>query len=130
MLQDSKHRLLEGLNAIVVAREINDDRKNKEMKVLESNMLLEVNNSNKMRGEIEHNFEQITAQRMAQHRTELERQREQRSAVHADLAQQLQDEVKRIAVVLEEQRVARVESGERIVASLDAEFLKLQEAVV
>merc|ERR1712232_736817 len=33
------------------------------------------------------------------------------------------------ASVLEEQRVARVESGERIAASLEAEFQKLQEAV-
>jgi len=130
MLHDSKQRLIEGLQAIAVAREIQDERRSKEIKVLESNVMLEAANASQMRAEIHSRLEELTAQRFGEHQVDLARHREQRSAAHEETSRVLGEEVRRIASILEEQRAARIESGDRIAASLDAEFQKIHEAIV
>lgn len=130
MLVDQTQRLLEGLQAMRVAREIHDERRLKELRIAETNALLDLSKAAQEREEMEARAEEVAAAVVAEQREEIRRDFARRDAVHEDYAREIGDEVKRLAVILEEQRSTRIEYCERIVQSLEAEFQKVHEAIV
>lgn len=129
MLADAKQRLFESLQAMRVAREIHEDRRNQDVKMLESNIMLEISAASKARAEMEARAEELCSRSLAEHQAAVRRHRDEHAAVQKDYARELGEEVKRIAAILEEQRHSRAESGDRISVSLEAEFQKIQEAL-
>lgn len=130
MLADQTQRQFEGLQAMRVAREIHEERRRKELRMIESNVMLDINNASQARAEIESKSGELSNQILAEHRQELERHKAQFEKAHEQSSRELGDEVSRIGSILEEHRASRVEYGERIAAGLEAEFHKVQEAIV
>eukprot|EP00401_Gymnodinium_catenatum_P018377 CAMPEP_0117555802 /NCGR_PEP_ID=MMETSP0784-20121206/51466_1 /TAXON_ID=39447 /ORGANISM="" /LENGTH=282 /DNA_ID=CAMNT_0005353027 /DNA_START=108 /DNA_END=956 /DNA_ORIENTATION=+ len=129
MLHDQAQRLIEGLQAMRVARDIHDERRVKELQMIESNVLLDLSNARQARSELEMRVEEIGNQRIAEYHQELRSNREQQESLHAELSSEIGHEVIRIGAALEEQRAARTQYGERVAASLEDEFSKLDEAI-
>jgi len=130
MMQDQIARLNEGLQALRVAREINEERKLKESRLVEGNFMMDLGKIQQARAELEAKSEEVSNARLAEIREEFQRSQEKHSVTHIELTRQIGDEVKHITTMLEEQRVARTEYGERIVVSLEGEFQKVHDAVV
>lgn len=130
MLGDQTQRLLEGLQAMRVAREIHDERRSKEIRMIENNLQLDLQNSRQARKEIEGRAEDIASARITELHDEMRRERLSSQTVQEDYTREIGEEVRRLTSILEEQRSCRSEYGDRIVASLEAEFQKVQEAVV
>jgi len=130
MLADQSQRLFEGLQAMRVAREIHDERRLKELRMMESTAMLDINKAAQERREIETRSEEVMATCLAAHQEDIQRDQLRRHTVHEDYAREIGEEVTRIAVILEEQRATRIEYGERIVESLEAEFQRVQQAIV
>eukprot|EP00929_Paragymnodinium_shiwhaense_P016376 TRINITY_DN124690_c0_g1_i1.p1 TRINITY_DN124690_c0_g1~~TRINITY_DN124690_c0_g1_i1.p1 ORF type:complete len:291 (+),score=93.99 TRINITY_DN124690_c0_g1_i1:72-944(+) len=130
MLADQAQRLHEGLQAMRVAREIHEERRSKEVRMIESNVMLDLNNARQARADIEQRSEVIAQQRVEEHRQELLRQRQQHQEGVDNFTRELGDELRRISAILDEQRASRLEYGERIAQSLEVEFQKVNEAVL
>lgn len=131
MFADQMQKLLEGLEAMRVAGEIHDERKAKELRLLESSVTLDLNAARQARRDMEARVEQLGDQRMADLREEGLRQLVPRNGgERTDHLQKIGEEVSRFTVHVEEQRSSRVKYGERILDSLSEEFAKVQEAIL
>eukprot|EP00931_Biecheleriopsis_adriatica_P007383 TRINITY_DN108673_c0_g1_i1.p1 TRINITY_DN108673_c0_g1~~TRINITY_DN108673_c0_g1_i1.p1 ORF type:complete len:370 (-),score=78.62 TRINITY_DN108673_c0_g1_i1:34-1104(-) len=130
LLADQVKRLDEGLSAVRVAREIHDERRKKELKVVESSLLVDLEKSTSARQEMESRFQDASEQVFATCREELLKEQSRRETVHDEYAKEISEEVQRLSVLLEEQRSARMEYGERIVGVLEAEFQKVHDSIV
>eukprot|EP00933_Yihiella_yeosuensis_P062501 TRINITY_DN6545_c0_g1_i1.p1 TRINITY_DN6545_c0_g1~~TRINITY_DN6545_c0_g1_i1.p1 ORF type:complete len:321 (+),score=73.38 TRINITY_DN6545_c0_g1_i1:96-1058(+) len=130
MLTDHAQRLAEGIQAMRAAREIQDEQRQKELKVVEGHLMMDIDKVAKVRQEIARNCEAAGESHLAEAREELQKEQSRREAVHDQYAQEVGEEVRRLDVLLEEQRSARLEYGERIVGSLEGEFQKVHDAIV
>lgn len=130
MMQDQVVRLEEGLQALRAAREVNEERKLKESRMVEGNFMMELGKIQQARSELEAKSEEASNAKLAEFREDLQRTQEKHVTSCADLTRQVGDDVKRITAMLEEQRAARTDYGERIVVSLEGEFQKVHDAVV
>jgi len=130
LLSDHMQRLQEGLQAMRVAREIQNERRLKELKVVESSLMVDLEKLSESRYEAEARFEEEGKACLVQCHQELENLYSKRRAVHDGFGREITDEVQRLSVLLEEQRTARMYIGERIVGNLEAEFQKVHDAVV
>lgn len=129
MLADQTQRLVEGLQAMRVAREIHDERRLKEIRMIENSLQLDLQSARQARKEIENRAEELAATRLAELGDELRRERLAHETAQEEYTREIGEEVRRLTAILEDQRSSRMEYGERIVASLEAEFQKVQEAV-
>lgn len=129
LLSDQTQRLLEGLQAMRVAREIHDERRQKELRLVESNAHLDVSKAAQERRELEARMEELSSSSVAEALEGFRREDRRREAQRKDVARELQDETRRLAAMLEEQRASRIEYGERVAESLEAEFCKVEEAL-
>merc|ERR1712232_442545 len=102
----------------------------KEIRMIESQVMLDLNNARQARAEIEQRAEEVSSQQFEEHRQELSVMRSQQEQVHIRYEQELSEEVKHINTILAEQTAARTEYGERISSSLENEFSKVHEAVM
>lgn len=130
MLEDQARRLHEGLQAMRVAREIHDERRAKELQMLEQNIMLEIGKARDGKKKVEATCEDYSCERLRAHQEEILRSRQQHGQVQQTFAREIGDEVKRLSAILEEQKASRVEYGERIVASLEGEYQKVHENIV
>lgn len=130
MIQDQIQRLNEGLQALRVAREIHEERKLKEVRMVESNASTDLGKARQARSELEARVEESGNTKVQEVREDFQRLREKHAAVQAELTGKMGDEVTRISAMIDEQRTARTDYGERIVASLEGEFQKVHDAVV
>lgn len=130
MLGDHAQRLAESLQAMRVAREIQDERHQKEMRMVESNVHLDLNGARQARLEEESRTEEAADTRLNELRDALRRERSAHEAAQQDYAKELGDEVRRLSTSLDEHRESRSDYGERIASSLEAEFEKVQDAIV
>lgn len=130
MLADHSQRLAEGLQAMRVAREIQAERRHKELNVIEGNLLMDIEKVGRGKKDLESKCEEVSEMYVSQLRKEIQKEESQRETVHDGYAREIGDEVRRLALLLEEQRTARLEYGERIVSSLEAEFQKVHGAIV
>jgi len=129
MFEDQAQRLSEGLSAMRVAREIQDERKLKELRMIESSCALDLHSSRKVQRDLEEKLELAVAQRGNELREELLRNRSAHEGSRTDYAHEIGEEVKRLGSVLEEHRDSRMSSGERVVAALEGDFQKVRDAV-
>jgi hypothetical protein len=129
MLTDQMQRLMESLQAMRVAREIHDERRLKEVRMIENSLQLDLQSARQARKEIESRAEDLAAARVAELGDELRRDRVAHESVHEECSRQIGEEVSRLNAILQEQHNSRVEYGERIVSSLEGEFQKVGEAV-
>jgi len=128
MLMDQVQRLNEGLQAMRVAREIQEERRQQELRILEGNVQQDLIKAREDRKDFQARLEERGEKFLRERREEIRQYRHVDE--DADYPQRLSDQVYRINGILEEQRTARVEYGERISKSLEAEFKKVAEAVV
>merc|ERR550514_2691619 len=70
MLSDELQKLLEGLAAMRVAQEIQDERRGKELKMLESNLALDLSAAREARQDAEGRAEQLCEQQIMELREE------------------------------------------------------------
>merc|ERR1712187_668817 len=73
---------------------------------------------------------EYSAKGLEVHRVELAQHREENTRLHSEYSRELSDEVKRLSALMEEQRLARVEYGDRTVVSLEVELHKVNDAIV
>lgn len=130
MLGDHAQRVAEALQAMRVAREIQDERHQKEMRMVESNVHLDLNGARQARLEEEARIEEAADTRLNELRDALQRERSAHEAAQQDYAQELGEEVRRLSASVDEHRESRSEYGERIASSLETEFEKVQDAIV
>jgi len=129
MLADQTQRLLEGLQAMRVAREIHEERRLKEIRMMENNLQLDLQSARQARKEIETRAEDLASSRIAELGDELRRERLAHESVQEEYTREIGEEVRRLTAILEDQHKTRTEYGDRIVASLEGEFVKVQQAV-
>lgn len=130
MLGDHAQRLAEALQAMRVAREIQDERHQKEMRMVESNVHLDLNGARQARHEEESRIEEAADTRLNELREALRRERSAHEAAQQDYAKELGEEVRRLSAAVDEHRESRSDYGERIASSLESEFEKVQDAIV
>lgn len=130
VLADQSQRLQEGLHAMRVAREIQDERRQKELKVVESGFLIDLEKATGARIAMAAHLDEAGQTAIEECHAEVEKECQKRTAVHNDYAREIGEEVQRLAVHLEEQRTSRMEYGERIVGNLEAEFQKVHDAIL
>lgn len=128
-LVDQSRRLLEGLEAMRGAREIHQERREKELRLLETNTMLDLSRASQARGEMQvgvaRRAETYARESLGGVRDEQARQAREREA----RALEAGEELGRFALSLEEHRAAREECGERALGGLQAELRKASEAV-
>jgi len=129
MLGDQTQRLTEGLEAMKVAREIHEERRVKEVRMVENSLQLDLQSARQARKEIESRAEELAVARLAELAEELRRERLSHETVQEEYTREISEEVRRLNGIVEDQHNSRVEYGERIVASLEGEFQKVQETV-
>jgi len=129
-LCEQAKRLQEGLHALRVSEEIQDERRQKELKVVESSMLSDLQKAASERQQAEQKHEESISSRLDECRVELLKEQSQRETVHDDCGREVGEEVQRLQALLEKQTALRLEYGEQIVAHLEAEFRKVQDAIV
>lgn len=129
MLADQMQRLNEGLQAMRVAREIHDERRLKEIRMIENSLQLDLQGARQARKEIENRAEELSAARLAELGDELRRERLAHETVQEEYTREIGDEVRRLNGILEDQHNSRVEYGDRIIASLEGEFQKVETSV-
>eukprot|EP00930_Biecheleria_cincta_P003827 TRINITY_DN104738_c0_g1_i1.p1 TRINITY_DN104738_c0_g1~~TRINITY_DN104738_c0_g1_i1.p1 ORF type:complete len:353 (-),score=83.97 TRINITY_DN104738_c0_g1_i1:155-1213(-) len=130
VLADQSQRLQEGLHAMRVAREIHEERRQKEVKVVESGFLMDCERTTGARIAMTAHLEEAGHAAIEECRAEVQKECQAREAVHHNYAREIAEEVQRLMVHLEEQRTARMEYGERIIGSLEAEFQKVHDAIL
>lgn len=130
MFGDHAQRISEALLALRVAREIQDERHQKEMRMLESNVHLGLDGARQARLKEEARREEAADTRLNELRDALRRERSAHDSAQQDYAKELGEEVRRLSTAADEHREARSEYGERIASSLEAEFEKLQDAIL
>merc|ERR1712050_280595 len=104
MLADQTQRLVEGLQAMRAAREIHEERRWKEKRMMENNLQLDLQNARQARKEIESRSEDLASSRLAELGDELRRKRLAHESVHEDHTREIGEEVKRLTAIFEEQR--------------------------
>lgn len=130
MLADHSQRLLENLHAMRVAREIQEERRHKELRMLEGNVTLDLHKAKEEREEMAARLEEKGARCLSEMKESVRTMRLQRDAECEDHTRKIGEDVFRIRGILEEQRVARAQYGERIGASLEGECRRMQGEIV
>lgn len=130
VLSDQSQRLQEGLHAMRVAREIHEERRQKELKIVENGFLKDLEKATGARIAMAAHLDEASQAAIQECHAEVAKECQKRAAVHNDCAREMGEEVQRLAVHLEEQRTSRMEYGERIVGNLEAEFQKVHDAIL
>lgn len=130
MLSDQTQRLVEGLQAMRVAREIHEERRLKEIRMMENNLQLDLQSARQARKEIECRAEDLASSRLEELGNEMRRERLAHESVQEEYTREIGEEVRRLTAILEDQHKTRTEYGDRIVSSLEAEFGKVQQAIL
>jgi len=128
-LTEQARRLTEGLQAMRAAREIHDERRLKELRMMESSLVLDIGKASHERREAEARTEELGDASLVEHREELRQNHRKREAAHEGQAREFSEEVKRIAAMLDEQRALRVQHGDSVREALEKEFNLLQDAI-
>lgn len=129
MVTDKAQELGECLQAMKVAGEIYEERRQKELHILENNVQVDLSNTAQARKDFEARMEELGHARVEEHRRELIQAQGDYQTVREGYERAISEEVKRLQGLLEEQRVSRVDKGERINQTLEAEFQQVQQAV-
>jgi len=129
MLADQVQRLMEGLQAMRVAREIHDERREKECRMIENSLQLDLQGARQARKEMESRAEDLSSSRVSDLAEELRRGHLADQTVRDDYTREIGEELRRLTAIFEDQRNSRKEYGERISTSLEGEFQKVQEAI-
>merc|ERR1719161_2906114 len=126
---DQVTRLIEGLQSMSVSREILDERKTKELRMIENSIALDLNVVRQARKDLEAKADKEGERHITELREELTKVRQFREASHEEYAQEVGEEVRRLDMDLQKETGVRTERGERIAGSLDSEFEQVQKAV-
>jgi len=129
-LYEQAKRLDEGLQALRVSQEIHDERRKKELKMVESNVMSDVQKAASDRQDLERRLQESTDAVVGDCRAEFLKEQSRREAVHDEYGREIGEEVQRLHVLLEKQQSTRAEYGEQIIAHLEAEFQKVHDAIV
>eukprot|EP00927_Polykrikos_kofoidii_P068591 TRINITY_DN63936_c0_g1_i1.p1 TRINITY_DN63936_c0_g1~~TRINITY_DN63936_c0_g1_i1.p1 ORF type:complete len:300 (+),score=38.57 TRINITY_DN63936_c0_g1_i1:136-1035(+) len=130
MLADHAQKLSEGLQAIRVARDIHQERRQKEIRMIESNVMLDISNTRQARVETEHKSEELYQREFSEHHQQLDRHRVEREKLSQRVSHELSNEIVRLRSAVDEHHSARVELGDRISIGLDAHLNQVHEAVL
>lgn len=126
---DQMQRLMEGLQQVRIARDIQRERWQQELKLLEANVARELSNFKKERRDFETQTEEQSARLM---QSRVEEIRHQSLETHRDVEEyqtRISHDVERLHGMLEEQKVVRADYEIRINDSLDSHFVKLSQEI-
>lgn len=129
MVADQAQQLGECLQAMKVAGEIYEERRQKELHMLENNVQVDLSNTAQARKDFEARMEELGIARVDEHRRELIQAQGDYQTVREGYEREISEEVKRLQGLLEEQKASRADYGERINQSLEAQFQQVQQAV-
>ncbi|CAJ1383819.1 unnamed protein product [Effrenium voratum] len=130
LLCEQAKRLEEGLQAMRVAREIHDERRRKELKVVEGSFAAELERAASERQEVEAKLQETADTMLEECRADLSKEHSHRGMVHHECTREISEEVQRVHVLLEKQRASRLACGEQILAKLEDGFQKVHESIV
>lgn len=130
MFADETSRLLEGLQALRVSREIHEERRHKNIRMMESTVLLDLSRARQAQAEVEARCEQIINARLFELREVYRRENTAQELVQQQFLRDIVDEVDQLRSLLSAHTSMRGEDGERIVACLDGELQKVHDATV
>lgn len=129
MIKDHVHRLTESLSAMRMAREIHDERRHKELKMMENNVTLELHRAREDSKTSEAKVEERGRKLCIQLSQELKECKLLREQEQNDDQRRLSTEVDKLHEILQEQISVRLEYGDRIEASLQDSFRRLEESI-
>eukprot|EP00435_Cladocopium_sp_Y103_P064035 s699_g25.t1 len=129
-LSDQVKRLEEGLHAIRVAREIHDERRRKEHKMLESSFATDLEKAASERKQFQSTWQAERGMSILNDcRADLTKEHEQKGSVQEEYVREIGEEVQRLHVLLEKQHVSRLERGEQILVKLEADFQQVHNDI-
>ncbi|GKT34383.1 Endoplasmic reticulum transmembrane helix translocase [Aduncisulcus paluster] len=129
LLKDQIGKLQEALATERVSREILDERKKKELGLVESSITLDLNVERQQRKDGEAKLMKSIEERVFAVRLELVKEKKAREEAEERQTREVSEEVGRIADALEQERRTRKEKYSALVRKLQDEISKLQEDV-
>jgi len=129
MISEQTQRLVEGLQSMAVSREILDERKTKEIRMIENSIALDLNVLRQARKDGEAKSDKAMQSHIEDMRSELQKVRLMRESAFEDYSQEVGDEVQRLKDELEREGITRADRAEQIATSLDSELERVREAV-
>jgi len=128
-LNEQMKRLEEGLQAIRVSRDILDERRRKERKLLEGSFTAELERATSERRQLESSLQERGRSILDDCRADMIKEQEQKGSVQEEYVHEMGEEVQRLHVLLEKHHSARVERGEQILVKLEADFQKVHHDI-
>lgn len=129
MHAEQLQRLVESLQQMRMQRDIQRERRQQELKMLENNAARELSNAKKERKDFEAQAEERINRLTAERAEEMRVQRLQYHQEAKEYEARISHDVDKLRGILEEQVTARVECGNRIHDSLQDEFQKLHQSI-
>jgi len=127
LLKDQINKLQEGMATEIVAREILDDRKNKEIKLVETNIALELNEEKQIRKEMEQRILKKGDEKVYSLRVDVSKDQKSREDSIQRQMKEISDQTGHLQREIEEEKKTREEINEKLVKTIGDEILKLQE---
>eukprot|EP00932_Pfiesteria_piscicida_P021040 SRR837773.7835.p1 GENE.SRR837773.7835~~SRR837773.7835.p1 ORF type:complete len:233 (-),score=76.16 SRR837773.7835:35-670(-) len=130
---DQVQKLAENLQSMRVQRELQEERRQQELRFLSSHVEQDLAKSREERRDFHLRIEERCSKFFSDRAEELRSRQGTKLRPedgYADLADRLSCEVDRVGGILEEQRLAREGYGDRIQNSLQAEFQKVEDAIL
>lgn len=110
-----------------VGRELHLERRLKEVRLMESNIVMSLQQASDSRRDFETKAEDAASKALSGCLAELTRTVGRQRTVHEEYVHEMSEEVGRISAALESQRISRKERGEHVSSLLEAELQKIRE---
>ncbi|CAK9010308.1 unnamed protein product [Durusdinium trenchii] len=118
--------LEEGLQAIRVAREIHDERRRKELQMVQGSFDTDLKKAVSERIQLESSLQEKGKAMLEDCRADLVKESAHKGSVQDEHVREIGEEVQRLHALLEKQHLSRVEQGEQILLKLESNFQQLQ----
>ena len=129
-LRDQVSKLSSTLVNERASQELLDDRKTKELKLVENGLLIDLNLLKQSRKEQDSKFSKLMEEKLYTIKYDLAKERKIREEVSEQQSSQLSSSINRLNTVVEDETLARQEGIDSITAHIQEEFSKFDEEVI
>lgn len=129
MISEQTQRLVEGLQSMAVSREILDERKTKELRMIENSLALDLNVVRQARKDAEAKCDKVMENHVGEMQNDLHQVRTMRERSFEEYDKEVADEVQRLKNELEGEKTRRDSRSQEIESHLESELGKVREAV-
>lgn len=129
LLKDQVAKLQEGIATEIIAREILDERKTKEIKLVENNINLELNVEKQNKREVEQRIAKKVDEKIYSLRLDIAKEQKSKDDTIDKQIRLINEELGSIQGDLEAEKRAREETSEKLIKRLGEEIINFQETL-